>query len=378
MTHRFSRSRWFAALLLLLVSALLVACGSTEPAAAPAPAAPAAPADTPSAGEGEEEEEEEETPAEPADPAAPAPAADGPVQRLAFGGGPVGGVFQVYADALSLIINEGVPSIDLTAEGTGGSAENLRSVNSGERDFGIVYAGDVALGAQGVLPEDPTQYTNVMPVAPLYGGVIHLVVSQSSGIETVADLPGKRIALGNAGSGAALSAERFFTHMGLMEQVQVEYLGYSQAAAAMGDGQLDGFWILAGFPNSSVTEASTYTDIRLIDVYNPGMEQGFFDAFPFYSQRALTGGAYPGNPDDVPSFQDTALWVANMDVPEDVVYNALRVVYLEGGLDRLVTTHPSAEEMTLEVGITGIANKLHPGAVRFWEEQGVTVPDELK
>lgn len=344
-------------LLLVMVMLLVSACGA-QPAAPPAPAA--------------------EPTAAPAGDAAPAPAASGETLRYAFGGGPVGGVFQVYADVLSLIINDGLENVDITAEGTGGSAENLRSVNAGDRQFGIVYAGDVALGAQGVLPEDTTVYDQVMPLAPLYGGVAHLVVTVNSGINSVADLPGKRIALGNAGSGAALSAERYFTSLGLYDQIQVEFLGYSQAAAAMGDGQLDGFWVLAGFPNASVTEASTFTEIKLIDIYTPGVEGGFFEDYPFYSQRALTGGAYPGNDEDVQSFQDAALWVANADVPEDVVYNAMRAVYLDGGLDRLREAHPSAEEMGLDVGVAGIANKLHPGAVRFWEEQGVTIPDELK
>ncbi|NJN17187.1 MAG: TAXI family TRAP transporter solute-binding subunit [Oscillochloris sp.] len=340
---------------LTLAMVLISACGAAAPAAVPA-------AD-PAAGSGE---------------VAPAPAASGQTLRYAFGGGPVGGVFQVYADVLSLVINDSLSNVDITAEGTGGSAENLRSVNAGERQFGIVYSGDVALGSQGVLPEDVTVYDQVLPVAPLYGGVAHLVVTVNSGINSVSDLPGKRIALGNAGSGAALSAERYFKALGIYDQVQIEFLGYSQAAAAMGDGQLDGFWVLAGFPNASVTEAATVTDIKLIDIYTPGVEGGFFDQYPFYTQRAVSGGAYPGNDADVPSFQDTALWVANASVPEEVVYNALKSIYVDGGIDRMRESHPSASEMGLDVGITGIANKLHPGAVRFWEEQGVTIPDGLK
>lgn len=335
---------------LLLVVLLVSACGTsfttTVPTAAPA-------------GEAQQ----------------PAPAQ---TLRYAFGGGPVGGVFQVYADVLSLIIKAKVPGVDITAEGTGGSAENLRSVNAGDRQFGMVYSGDVALGALGQLPDDPTVYDKVMPVAPLYGGVAHLVMSEASGINSVNDLVGKRIALGNAGSGAALSAERYFKALGLFDKIQIEYLGYSQAAAAMADGQLDGFWVLAVFPNASVREAAAATKIKLIDIYTPGVEGGFFQQYPFYSQRMLTGGAYDGVPNDVPSFQDTALWVANADVPEDIVYQALKAVYLEGGLDRLREAHPSAKEMGLEVGITGIANKLHPGAVKFWTEQGVQIPDNLK
>jgi TRAP transporter TAXI family solute receptor len=358
----FRMRRGFLFVLMLALAGLLVACGGAAPAEAPAEA--------PAAEGGEEAPAEggEEAPAE----------GSGETLRYAFGGGPVGGVFQVYADVLSLIINDSIENVDITAEGTGGSGENLRSVNGGDRQFGVVYSGDVSLGSQGLLPEDTTEYTNVMPVAPLYGGVAHLVVSANSGIETVNDLVGKRIALGNAGSGAALSAERYFKALGLYDQMQVEFLGYSQAAAALGDGQLDGFWVLAGFPNSAVTEAATLTDIKLIDLYNPGVEGGFFDEYPFYSQRALTGGAYPGMDEDVASFQDTALWVANSDVPEDVVYNALQGVYIDGGLARLQEAHPSAGEMGLDAGISGVANPLHPGAVRFWEEQGVTIPDELK
>ncbi|MFV9506228.1 MAG: TAXI family TRAP transporter solute-binding subunit [Oscillochloridaceae bacterium umkhey_bin13] len=369
MVRRLRMTHGFGSIMLLALALLLAACGGAAPAAPAPTAAPAAPAPV----------EPTAAAAAPA-PAEPTAAPAAPAQRLrfSFGGGPVGGVFQVYADVLSLIIAGADPNLELTAEGTGGSAENLRSVDSGDFQFGIVYAGDVALGAAGLLPQDETKYTNVMPVAPLYGGVIHLVVTERSGIQTVADLPGKRIALGNAGSGAALSAERYFQHMGLIDQVQVEYLGYSQAAAAMGDGQLDGFWILAGFPNASVTEATTFTPIRLIDVYNPGVEQGFFEAYPFYSARALSGGAYTGVDEDVPSFQDTALWVANSDVPADVVYNALKAVFADAGLERLRNTHPSAKEMGLENGIEGIASRLHPGAVRFWEEQGVTIPAELK
>jgi len=364
----------FRVLLLAMIAVLVAGCGAAAPTTPPTTAPAAQPTTAPAA---------QPTTAPAAQPTtAPAPTAAPPVGgqklRYSFGGGPVGGVFQVYADVLSLIVAGADPNLELTAEGTGGSAENLRSVNSGDFQFGIVYSGDVALGAQGQLPNDTTKYTNVLPVAPLYGGVIHLVVTKNSGIETVNDLPGKRIALGNAGSGAALSAERYFAHMGLLDKVKVEYLGYSQAAAAMGDGQLDGFWILAGFPNASVTEATTYTDIRLIDVYNPGVEKGFFEAYPFYSARTLTGGAYTGVDEDVPSFQDTALWVANADVPDEVVYNALKAVFSDAGLERLRQAHPSAREVQLEKGIEGIANRLHPGAVRFWEEQGVTIPAELR
>jgi uncharacterized protein len=346
----------------ILGALVLVACGSPG-TGSPATQASPSPADDA---------------AESPSPAAEAPAQTGGMVRQAFGGGPVGGAFQTFANAMALIVADADPNLEIAAEGTGGSAENLRGIDSDDFQYGIVYAADMYLGREGELPEDPTEYTNVRPVASLYGGVIHLVVSESSGIREVSDLPGKRIALGNAGSGAALSAERYFRHMGLIDQMNIEYLGYSQAAAAMGDGQLDGFWILAAFPNASVTEATTFTPIRLIDVYNPGVEAGFFEAMPFYSERTLLGGAYPGVDEDVPSFQDTAILTSNADVPEDMVYNAVKAIFSEDGLRRMLEAHPAASEMTLEDGVKGIPIPLHPGAYRFWQEVGTEVPENIR
>ncbi len=298
--------------------------------------------------------------------------------RQAFGGGPVGGAFYTFANAMALIMQERYDYLDIAAESTGGSAANLRSVNEGDFAYGIVYAGDVFLGQKGLLPEDATEYTNVQPMAPLYGGVVQLVVKADSRIETVDDLAGARIALGNAGSGAALAAERYFAHMGLLDQMQIEFLGYTQAAQAMGDGQLDGFWILAALPNLSVTEASTYTDIKLIDVYTPGAEAGFFDEYPFYTQRDIPGGMYPGNDEAVSSFQDAVLLVANQDVSADLVYNSMIALYSDEGLEEMRVAHPAASEMSRENGVTGIPIQIHPGADHYWQSVGVTVPANIK
>lgn len=340
-----ARFRSITALLLVLL--LLVAC---------------APAAAPSGGGGD---------------AAPAAAPSSQRVRQSFGGGPVGGVFQVFANAMALIIAGSDPNIDMAAEGTGGSAENLRSVNSGEIQYGIVYAGDIYLGRSGSLEGDSNVYEDIRPMAALYGGIVQLVVTERSGIRSVADLPGKRIAPGNAGSGAALSAERFFRHMGLWDEITIEYLGYSQAASAMGDGQLDGFWIMAAFPNASVTEASTVSDIRLIDIYNPALEAGFFDAYPFYAPRTLEAALFDALDEDVASIQDTALWSVHKDVPAELVYQALSAVFSEEGLARMRDAHPSAIEMQIADGLLGIPVPLHPGAYQFWTEQGLEVPENL-
>lgn len=360
---KWTQYRWMIALLAIVVL-LIAACApqAAAPAAESGDEAAAAEASEGEASEGEAEEAE-------------APAASGETVRQAFGGGPVGGAYQTFANAMSLLMADANPNLDIAAEGTGGSAANLRSVNSGDINYGISYAGDLYLGRNGLLADDPTEYTDVRAVAGLYGGVVHLVVRADSDIQTPQDLVGKRFAPGNAGSGAALSAERFFKHLGIWDDINVEYLGYSQAASALGDGQLDGFWVLAAFPNSSVTEASTLADIRLIDVGTAAEESGFYEAFPFFSPRDLIGGTFDGNPDDVPSFQDTAIWTANKDVPAELVLDALNAVLSDEGLEAMRAAHPAAGEMGIESGVNGVPIPLHAGAAQFYTEHGVTIPD---
>jgi hypothetical protein len=289
----------------------------------------------------------------------------------------VGGSFQTFANAMALIMQDNYENLDIAAEGTGGSGANLRGVNSGDFEYGIVYAGDAFLGQQGLLPEDDTEYTNVRPMAPLYGAVAHLVVAADSGIESVEDLVGQRVALGNAGSGAALSAERYFGHMGMLDQMQVEFLGYSQSAEALSNGQLDAFWLLTAMPNAAINQAAANIDIRLLDVYGPGEEAGFFEEYPFYTQRDIPAETYPGQDEAVATFQDTAMFVASSDVSEDLVYNALIAVYSDEGLERMRQAHAAASEMSREAGVAGLSVTIHPGAARFWEEVGVEVPEDI-
>ena len=354
-----SRLRIVITLTILVLLLTLVACGAQQPA--------------PAADSGGGETAQEST----AEVASEEPSSSGQTTRQAFGGGPVGGAFQTFANAMSLIIADTDDNLELSAEGTGGSGANLRGVNANDVQYGISYAGDVYLGGLGQLPDDPVQYTDVRPMAGLYGGRVHLVVGADSGIESVYDLEGKRIAPGNAGSGAAISAERFLTHLGLWDKINIEYLGYSQAAAAMGDGQLDGFWILTAFPNSSVTEATTLTDIKILDLKQAAEESGFYEAMPFYTPTIIPGGAYDGVDEDVNTFQDTALWIAHKDVPDELVYNALSAVFSDEGLGQMRQAHPAAGEMSVEGGVNGIPVPLHPGAAKFWQDHGVEVPENI-
>ena len=303
----------------------------------------------------------------------PAPAK---TTRLAFSGGPEGGTFQYFSNGMAIRLSKAIPGLEVSNTASAGSLENLRRVNSGEAEFGIVYSGDTYLGRNGKLTQDDKKYENVHALAFLYGAPAHLVVLANGGISSVADLAGKRVAVGGAGSGAASAAQRYFTALGLWDKMSPEFLGYSKAASALGDKLIDAFWVFAGYPNSSVIQAAASNKIKLIDLVEAGQEAGFFDAYPFYTQLTIPAGTYGGVDYDVASFQDSALWVANKDADPDIIQASLAEIYSADGLAYMVKVKSTAKSMAIASGLDGIVTPVHAGAERFWTENGLEMTPE--
>ena len=293
--------------------------------------------------------------------------------RLGFGGGPEGGTFQYFSNGIASRLSKMLDNVEVSNMASAGSVENARRVNSGEIDFGISYSGDTYLARNGRLTNDTNKYPNIHAMAFLYGAPAHLIVLEKSGIKTIADLKGKRIAVGGAGSGAAASAQRFFGAIGLWDNMNIEYIGYSKAAAAIGDGLIDAMWVFAGFPNSSVIQAAASNKIKILSTWEAGEKGGAFEQYPFYAPITIPAGTYSGVDYDVMSFQDSALWVANKDVAPEHVYNALANIYTKEGLSYMVKVKSTAKSMSVKGALTGIVTPVHAGAQKFWKEQGLTL-----
>ena len=204
--------------------------------------------------------------------------------------------------------------------------ENLKRIHNGESDFGLCYAVDSSLGYIGKLPQDPAKYDNIRSMGYLYGAPAQLVVRADSGIKSAMDLKGKRVALGNAGSGAAASAERFFRHIGLWDNFNPDFLGYSQAASAFQDGKIDAFWVLVGYPNRSIIEAAVQVKIALVDVGVDAEKTGFYKEYA-YSPMTIPAGTYGKGMPATKSFQDSCILTTSKDQPEELVYTIMKTLW---------------------------------------------------
>jgi len=293
-------------------------------------------------------------------------------KRIVFGGGPAGGTFQVVANAVQ--VYDPVKSLEkynVKAQATAGSVENLRIVNKGRAHFGVVYSGHVWLGRNGKLKGDTNKYKDVMAVSYLYGAPAQLVVKKGSGIKSTKDLIGKKVGVGNAGSGAFANCELFFTHLGVWDKIERNAMGYNDAAQAFGNNQLDAFWLFTAFPSGAVIMAAQTNDIELINLGKDAEDSNFLKDYPYFSTLSVPGGTYKGVDAVTPSFQDSALWVANSGTPADLVYDLLSLIYADKGLDHMHKAKKTFKGMSLKTGVNGVVTPFHPGAEKFWKEKGL-------
>jgi len=196
-------------------------------------------------------------------------------------------------------------------------------------------------------------------------------VRQGSGIKSTKDLAGKKVGVGNAGSGAFANCELFFTHMGVWDKIERNAMGYNDAAAAFGNNQLDAFWLFTAFPSGAVIMAAQTNDIEMVNLGKDATDSGFYDNYPYFSKLSVPAGTYKGVETDTPSFQDSALWVANAKVSADIVYDLLSKIYTDEGLAHMKAQKKTFKHMAIKTGVNGIVTPLHPGAERFWKEKGM-------
>jgi hypothetical protein len=295
---------------------------------------------------------------------------------IKIGGGPTGGTFNTFANGMAVYVPKVNPNIKATAVGSGGSVENVKRVHNGESDFGMCYAVDSDLGYKGKLPQDENKYTNQRTIGYCYGAPAQLVVRADDDIKSAMDLKGKRVALGNAGSGAAASAERFFRHIGIWDDFKPTFQGYSAAASSFQDGKLDAFWVLVGYPNRSVIEAAVQVKIALVDVGVDAENTKFYDAYA-YAPTVIPAETYGKGMPACKTFQDSTMLTANKNLDDELVYTICKTLWSKEGMEAMVMAAKTFKEMNLENGFMGASVPLHPGAVKFWKEMGKEIPAKL-
>jgi len=265
-----------------------------------------------------------------------------------------------------------------SARSTAGTVENLDILGSGEAGLAISMVNLTGFAYSGTANFEGRRIENLRHVMGLWQDVTQFVVRSASGIRTWPDLKGKRIAVGPAGSGTEFSSMVLLKVLsGLsFSDIAAERVGYSEASQALRDGRLDAFNAEAGFPVSAVAESYAGTEGVAILEISPMEFEKLHKEAPFYREVIIPAGTYPNQKRELRVAGIKCCLLAGKDVPEELVYNMLKVIY--SVKDELKEEHAAFTRVDFDNPLEGLFGPpLHPGAVKFFREMGLSIPREL-
>jgi TRAP transporter TAXI family solute receptor len=300
------------------------------------------------------------------------------VERLTMAGGPPAGVFGIFATGIGTYLSKNAPGIDVSVAATGGSVENTRRVNSKEAEMGLSFSSDLHEAFYGLEKFAGKPLTDLRSVGLVFFGVAHLITYSDSGIRTIQDLAGKRVAVGNPGSGTFASAERVFRSVGLWDKInRIPLLG-AQAGEAMSEGKADAFFWTGPEPDRVTTEAATKKPIRAIDIFTPVSKTDFFKQYPYFARYVFASGSYRGITEDVSTVGIPVIWYVNREVSAPLVQKMTEGAYSKEANAHMLKVHAGSKDMVPQNALQGVTVPLHRGAEDHWKAAGIQIPEPIR
>ena len=285
-------------------------------------------------------------------------------------GGTAGTYFPVGGMIANAVSQPG--KIASTAQASAGSVANVNAVAAGQLESGFSQA-DVATWAYsgtGVWEGRPA-VAGLRLIANLYPESVHIVARKGSGIKTVADLKGKRVALDEPGSGTLINARSILAAYGLKDaDLKPEYIKPNQAGDKLKDGSLDAFFFTGGWPAGAIAElASSGAGIELVAIDGPQADV-IRKSSSFFAADTIPAETYKGVA-SVKTLAVGAQWVTSDKVDANLVYEIVKSLYSDGGQKAMGAGHAKGKFITKENAVQGAGIPFHPGAARFYKEAGV-------
>ena len=266
--------------------------------------------------------------------------------------------------------NDNIEGMRAVATPSGGGIDNLNQAYDGEAQIGIANANLVYQAQEGIASFEGYANDKLRIFAGLYINPNQVVVTKASGIEGLADLIGKKISIGAAGSTTVDEASVHLGSIGkTLDDIKAEYMDTSAAADAISNKLLDGVWIMAGTPNSAVTQIMTTTESKIMPITADQVEALKAD-YPWYAACEIPAGTYAGQDEAVPTSGVKLTLFVTADVDEETVYQMTKVFW--ENWDTLTETHAALRKADPKQACNDVAGvAIHEGAARYYREIGI-------
>ena len=291
---------------------------------------------------------------------------------ITIGTGGQTGVYFVVGQSICRLVNRGTAEHNLkcTAPSTGGSIANINAIKAGDMDMGVAQSDWQYHAYNGSSQFEGDKFDKLRAVFSVHGEPFTVVARADSGVETFDDLFGKRVNVGNPGSGQRATMDVVLGAMGKSDGdfALASELKPAEQSAALGDNKVDAIVYTVGHPNGSIQEATSTVDAKLVDVTGPAIDK-LVEENPYYAKATIPGGMYKGNDEDTETFGVKATFVTSADVPDEVVYTVVQAVF--DNFDRFKGLHPAFADLKEEDMVAaGLSAPLHPGAEKYYKERG--------
>ena len=290
--------------------------------------------------------------------------------NISWGGSNPGGVMYYMVGSAGTIISDKLPQYNINQVTTGGSTENAKRIIKGELDMGIVYGAHVFMAQK---PEGPfeggAKGTMLRGVAKAYKGPTYFVALPGSGISKLADLKGKKIALGPPGSGTVFNCSNILRAVGMLEEIKPQMMTFGDAGRALGNGQIDAL-CQSSAPAAAVKELAE-TKGAVVLPYSADEMKAITGQYPFYVPNTMPSTTYKGVPDvDLPYL--TVYWVAHERVSAKAVEDILDLVYQPDIKKQLAAGHKAWGQMEPDTkNFLALGVPMHPGAEAYYKKKGL-------
>ncbi|MCP4335964.1 MAG: TAXI family TRAP transporter solute-binding subunit [Gammaproteobacteria bacterium] len=296
-------------------------------------------------------------------------------QFVTIGTGSVTGVYYPTGGAICRLVNKGRKEhgVRCSVESTGGSVYNINTIRGGELDMGVAQSDWQYHAVHGTEKKsfiDAGPYKELRAVFSVHPEPISIVARKDANIKHVSDLVGKRVNIGNPGSGTESTWNVMWKAMGHTNDdlKLVAQMKASETPGALCDNKIDAYFYPVGNPTSSTKEVTTTCDAVLVEVSGSAVDK-LVSEKPYYGKATIPGGMYRGNPDDIPTFGVLATFVSSTATSDDTIYALVKSVF--ENFDSFKKLHPAFGHLTEKDMVTkGISAPIHGGAMRYYKERG--------
>uniref|UniRef100_UPI004029D12C TAXI family TRAP transporter solute-binding subunit n=1 Tax=Dialister sp. TaxID=1955814 RepID=UPI004029D12C len=265
--------------------------------------------------------------------------------------------------ALAELLNQNIKGMNASAQSTGASVANVNMLKDGSVDIAFIQNDIAYYAANGKEMFKDNKVENIRGIAALYPETVQFVTTADKGIKSIADLKGKKVAVGASGSGAEANARQILGAYGLTyDDIDVQYLSFGEAADALKDGNVDVGVVVAGFPTAAIQDLAANKSAALVNIDAEHVDK-LKKQYPYFTEITVPKGTYPGQEEDVSTVAVKCVIVTTDKLSDDLGEQIVKAIYEH--LDRMKAAHAVGKYITKDTALEGMSIKMNAGAEKY-------------